>query len=86
MRLRTKLCLGLSIVLLGLFLLGISPIGQRFLEGAPSPDHWVRDDQVMGAGLAPIVYCLLPSIALFITSVILLFVDLRKKRKSHPST
>jgi hypothetical protein len=86
MRFRTKLCFGLSIVLFGLFLLGISPAGQRYLIGMPSQDHWVLDDQVMGAGLAPIVYCLVPSVALFIGSVVLYFFDRRNKRNGQRST
>jgi hypothetical protein len=73
-------------VLLGLFLLGISPVGQHYLVGTPSPDHWVLDDQVMGAGLAPFVYCLVPSVALFLTSMLLYFFDRRNKRKGQPST
>jgi hypothetical protein len=86
MRFRTKLCSGLSIAFFGLFLLGMSPVGQRYLIGTPSPDHWVLDDQVMGAGLAPIVYCLVPSVALFIGSVVLYFFDRRSKRKGQRST
>jgi hypothetical protein len=85
MRLRTKLCFGLSMVLLGLFLLGISPVGQHYLVGAPSPDHLVLDDQVMGAGLAPFVYCLVPSVALFLASMLLCFFDRRSRQKGQKS-
>ena len=85
MRFRTKLCFGLSAVLFGLFLLGMSTPGQRYLIGTPSPDHWKYDDQVMGAGLAPIVYCLMPSVTLFVGSVILYFLDRRGRRKDQRS-
>jgi hypothetical protein len=60
MRTQTKLCLATAAILLILFLIGISSRGQRYLIGAPSADHWQRDDQYMGAGLAPYVYCLAP--------------------------
>jgi hypothetical protein len=86
MRLRTKLCFGLSILLFGLFLAGMSGPGQSYLEGTPSPDHWVRDDQVMGAGLAPVVFCLVPSVTAFIASVLLYFFDMRRDRKSQRSS
>src|ERR1700722_17373847 len=39
---------------------GISNRGQRYLIGQPSADHRQRDDQYVGAGLAPYVYCLAP--------------------------
>ena len=86
MRLRTKLCFGLSMVLFGLFLLGMSDAGQRYLIGTPSPDHWTYENQVIGADVDPIIVCLLPGIALFIASVILFFVDRRNKRKGQPSS
>ncbi|HVN93205.1 MAG TPA: hypothetical protein VMT38_05900 [Terracidiphilus sp.] len=86
MRLRTKLCLGLSVVLFGLFLLAMSAPGQRYLIGTPSPDHWVRDDQVMGAGLAPLVFCLAPSVALLIVSVVLYFSDRRSGQDDRRSS
>jgi hypothetical protein len=78
--------LGLSALLFGLFLLGVSPAGQRFLIGTPSPDHWVLDDQVMGAGLAPFVYCFVPGVALIFASAVLYFFDRRKKRNGQRST
>ena len=59
-RMRTRLCLGLTVLLFALFLIGITERGQRYLIGKPSSDHWQRDDQYMGAGLAPYVYCLAP--------------------------
>ncbi len=82
-RLRTKLCLGLAVALFCLFLVGISPAGQSYLIGTPSEDHWVRDDQYMGAGLAPYVYCLVPSFGLFIASGILPVYDWRRIRHPH---
>ena len=80
MRLRTKLSLLVAGVLLAAFLLGISPAGQRFLIGTPSEDHWVRDDQYMGAGLAPYVYCLLPSLICFAVFGFMFSSDMRRKR------
>ena len=64
MRTRTKLSLALAAFLFVLFGLGISGPGQKLLIGKPSADHWVRDDQYMGAALAPLVYCLAPAIIL----------------------
>ena len=80
MRLRTKVCFLVAGVLLAAFLLGISPWGQSALIGTPSADHWVRDDQYMGAGLAPYVYCLLPSLVCFAVSGLMLATDIRRKR------
>lgn len=64
MRKRTKIILGFAILLFVLFLLGISDRGQRYLIGTPALDHWERDDQYMGAAIAPYVYCLAPSLIL----------------------
>jgi len=80
MRMRTKICAGLAVILFACFLWGISDSGQRYLIGTPSPDHWVRDDQFMGAGAAPFIYCLLPSLVLVVIAVIF-FVFERKKSK-----
>jgi hypothetical protein len=82
MRLRTKLCFGLSALFLGLFLLGISAPGQRYLTGTPSSDPGIYEGQVVGAALAPYFYFLVPSIALLISSVILLFVGRRRGGKA----
>jgi hypothetical protein len=83
MRLRTKICITITVLLLGLFFAGISAVGQRFLIGTPSQDHWILDDQVMGAGLAPFAYCLLPGIVFFIISGVLLLLDLRSLLKAQ---
>jgi len=80
MRTKTKLCLAIAAILLILFLIGISSRGQRYLIGAPSSDHWQRDDQYMGAGLAPYVYCLAPGLILTILGTVLLVAD--RKRSS----
>jgi hypothetical protein len=50
MKIRTKLCLLCSVLLLFVFVLGISDRGQRYLIGTPASDHWQRDDQYMGLG------------------------------------
>ena len=79
MRTKTKLCL--ATILLVLFLIGISRRGQRYLIGAPSADHWQRDNQYMGAGLAPYVYCLASCLILTILGTVLFVADRR-----HSST
>jgi hypothetical protein len=64
MRIRTKLCFIAAALLFVMFGVGISERGQRFVIGTPATDHWQRDDQYMGAGLAPYVYCLAPAVVL----------------------
>lgn len=66
LRRRYLLCLGAAAVLVVLFLCGESSVGQRILQGKPVPneDHFAADDRVMGAGLAPFVYCLVPAVLL----------------------
>jgi hypothetical protein len=86
MRLRTKLCFGLSILLFGLFLLGNSEAGQRYLTGTPSPDPGIYEGQVVGAALAPYFYFLVPSIALLIAATLLYFFDRRNGRKDQQSS
>lgn len=76
------LCFLLGCVLVGLYFLGESPAGQRYLIGNPSQDHWIADDQAMGAGLAPLVYCLMPGVLLVASSCILYFVDRRRSPKA----
>ena len=66
MRMRTKLCFLAAALLFAAFGLGISERGQRFLIGIPATDHWQREDQYMGAGLAPYAYCLAPGMVLFL--------------------
>lgn len=80
-RLRTKICLIAAAAFFAVFLVGVSEPGQRLLVGTPSQDLWVRDDQYMGAALAPYVYCLAPSVALAIASLVMLVVDRRRAKK-----
>ncbi|AFL86617.1 hypothetical protein Terro_0268 [Terriglobus roseus DSM 18391] len=69
MGLRTKLCFLTAALLFAAFGLGISERGQRLLIGTPAADHWQRDDQYMGAGLAPFAYCLAPGIVLALLGI-----------------
>jgi hypothetical protein len=64
-KLRHKILFGLGLALCSLFFAGESDAGQRLLQGHPKPNetHWEADDRVMGAGLAPLVYCLAPGVA-----------------------
>jgi hypothetical protein len=80
-RLWVRLCFGCGVVLLGLFFFGISSVGQTYLIGKPSDDHWVRDDQYMGAGLAPFVYCLLPGLVFFAASFCLFLIGRERHRR-----
>jgi hypothetical protein len=75
MRLRTKACLTAAIVFLALFLMGESNFGQRFLVGTPPSDHWELDDRVMGAALAPFVYCLVPAMFFFAAFLVMLLLE-----------
>jgi hypothetical protein len=77
---RTKLLVCATAALLVLFLIGESDWGQHFLIGKASDDHWVRDDQYMGAGLAPIVYCAVPGGVLLIVSLVSYGADRRRDR------
>ena len=71
MKLRHRVVLICAALLFVLFLIGESDSGQRVLRGNPKPNetHFEADDRVMGAGLAPFVYCLAPGAALFIYGV-----------------
>jgi hypothetical protein len=73
---------GLGVVFLVLFLIGISQAGQRYLVGTPSEDHWERDDQYMGAALAPYVYCLVPGFLFLTGSLVAYSVDRRNRRRN----
>jgi hypothetical protein len=66
LRRRHWLCLVAAGILVVPFLAGESSVGQRILQGKPVPneDHFAADDRVMGAGLAPFVYCLVPAVLL----------------------
>jgi len=83
MRFWARFCLAIAALLFVLHLVGYSEFGQRLLIGRPSADHWQRDDQYMGAGLAPVVYCLLPSAAFGVIGTVLFIID-RKHRQTSP--
>ena len=70
--------IGVAVLLFVMFLIGVSDRGQRYLVGQPSTDHWQRDDQYMGAGLAPYVYCLAPG-TVFTVFGLILFLMGRKR-------
>lgn len=79
---RTKICFLAALLLFVAFGLGISEWGQRFLIGTPAADHWQRDDQYMGAGLAPYAYCLAPGMILVLLGSSLLIKDRRATKSS----
>ena len=85
MRVWSKLCFACAAVLFALFLIGVSGPGQRYLIGTQSADHMRADDQVMGAGLAPVVYCLFPSVALAVVGLALHVVDRRRRSNGTSS-
>jgi hypothetical protein len=57
---------GLSALFFCFFVFGITDVGQVILRGRipPNATHWQLDDIYMGAGLAPWVYGLVPSVLL----------------------
>lgn len=70
-----QIAFGLSVLFLCFFVFGITDIGQTVLRGKipPNIDHGRLDDIYMGAGLAPWVYGLAPSLLLaFIGGTLLL--------------
>jgi hypothetical protein len=77
-----QVAFALSVVLFCLFLLGITDFGQTVLRGRipPNADHWQLDDIAMGAGLAPWVYGLVPSVLLAFIGSVLLLCDRLKRR------
>ena len=85
MRMRTKLCFLAAALFFVAFGLGISERGQRFLIGTPAADHWQRDDQYMGAGLAPFAYCLAPGMVLVLLGSSFYIKDRRAMKKSLPT-
>jgi hypothetical protein len=60
--------LAVALLLAALFFLGETDSGQVYLRGKPAnpSDHFVVDDQYMGAALAPFIYCLVPASLLFL--------------------
>lgn len=68
MRTRHKICLGIALGLLILGLIGVTEPAQVLLRGTAPPNEtpFQADDRYMGAGLAPIAYCILPSLILFL--------------------
>ena len=72
----------LSVLFLCFFAFGITDTGQVVLRGRipPNATHSQLDDIFMGAGLAPWVYGLLPSVVLAIVGVALLLSNRLKMR------
>ena len=73
---------GLSALFLCFFVFGITDVGQVVLRGQipPNATHWQLDDIYMGAGLAPWVYGLGPSLLLaFIGTGLLLSHRLKRR-------
>jgi hypothetical protein len=84
MRMRTKLVLLLSISLFVFFLFGVTDKGQEVLRGRipENASHMDLDDIYMGAGVAPWVWGLVPSVFTGIVGLILLRADLRTKNRN----
>jgi hypothetical protein len=89
-KLRHKIYLGCIIVLCALFFAGESDRGQDLLLGKPKPNetHWEADDRYMGAGLAPLVYCLVPAaiILIFGGTDFMVYATRRRTQRRSPST
>ena len=83
MKLRTNLVFALSISLFGFFLFGISEKGQELLIGRipANASHMEVDDVYMGAGLAPWVFGLYPSVFAALLGLGLPVADLRAKNR-----
>ncbi len=81
MRIRTKVLLISSVPFFWFFVFGITDLGQKVLQGniPPGTDHWKADDIVMGAGLVPWVYGLIPAILLSVIGLISWFFESRRK-------
>ena len=81
MKLRTTILLISSVPFFCFFVFGITELGQKFLQGdiPPGTDHWKADDIVMGAGLAPWIYGLIPFLFLCSLGLISWFFDQRTK-------
>ena len=74
---QTKIAFGLSALFFCFFLFGITDVGQTVLRGhiPPNADHWQLDDINMGAGLAPWIYGLAPSVLLALFGSVLLLLE-----------
>jgi hypothetical protein len=61
-----QVAFGLSALFLCFFLFGMTDVGQAVFRSRipPNATHWELDDIYMGAGLAPWVYGLAPSVVL----------------------
>lgn len=70
-----QVAFGLSVLFLSFFLFGITDAGQAVLRGRipANASHWELDDIYMGAGLAPWVYGLVPSVLLALIGAALLY-------------
>ena len=71
MKRRHKIFLVLSALLVTLFIVGESERGQEILRGKAKPNetHFETDDRFFGAGLAPMIYCLVPGVLLFVYTI-----------------
>jgi hypothetical protein len=86
MRTRDKICLGIALGLLILGLIGVTEPAQVLLRGTAPPNEtpFQADDRYMGAGFAPIVCCMIPSLLLFLyVGVSLLWKRFRGKLANH---
>ena len=81
MRRHTKILLVASVVLLVLSLLLETDVGQNFLRGDAAKlakmDHWQLDDVYIGAGLAPLVWGIVPAVFLGLLGCVCWYFDLR---------
>jgi hypothetical protein len=77
-----QVAFGLSIPFFCFFVFGITDVGQTVLRGhiPPNVDHWQLDDIYMGAGLAPWVFGLGPSVLLALVGSSLMVVRKLKHR------
>jgi hypothetical protein len=85
MKLQTKIVLSVSLGLFIFFWFGITDRGQEVLRGRipENASHVEADDRYMGAGLAPWVLGLIPSIFTGIWGLGLLWAD--RRAKNHDS-
>jgi hypothetical protein len=76
-----QVALVLSAIFLCFFLFGITDVGETVLRGRipPNVSHWELDDIYMGAGLAPWVWGLAPSLLFaFVGSALLISYRLKR--------
>ncbi len=89
MRRHTKILLIIGAAAIFLSMLLETGPGQKLLMGDEAKlarmDHFQLDDAAMGAGLAPIVYGLVPGCFLVLLGLVCLYFDLRKRSKLSSS-